>query len=207
MANEMGFDYMGMSYQEKVAAEGLPPAVIFGVSLVFVFLILAAQYESWALPVSVLLATPVSVFGAFAALTAVGLENDVYSQIGLVMLIGLSAKNAVLIVEFARMQTEMGRPFADAALAAARLRFRPILMTAFAFILGVFPLVLSSGAGAHSRAILGVTVLGGMLAATVVAILVIPVCYYLVETLMDRWKTGVRTGMRVAVSDPMKGEL
>jgi HAE1 family hydrophobic/amphiphilic exporter-1 len=180
--------------------------VIFAVSLLFVFLILAAQYESWALPVSVLLATPISVLGAFAALTAVGLENDVYSQIGLVMLIGLSAKNAVLIVEFSRMETEKGRPFADAALAAARLRFRPILMTAFAFILGVLPLVLSSGAGAHSRAILGVAVLGGMLAATVVGIVVIPVCYYVVEALMDRWRTGMSsTKIPVAVTDPLKG--
>jgi HAE1 family hydrophobic/amphiphilic exporter-1 len=183
MPNEMGFDYMGMSFQEKVAAEGLSPVVIFATSLLFVFLVLAAQYESWALPISVLLVTPISVFGAFGALSAIGLENDVYSQIGLVMLIGLSAKNAILIVEFARLETEKGRPLVEAALSAAKLRFRPIVMTALAFILGVLPLVLASGAGAHARVILGFTVLGGMLAATALGILVIPVCYYTVE----RW--------------------
>jgi HAE1 family hydrophobic/amphiphilic exporter-1 len=161
----------------------LSPVVIFATSLLFVFLILAAQYESWALPISVLLVTPISVFGAFGALSAIGLENDVYSQIGLVMLIGLSAKNAILIVEFARLETEKGRPLVEAALSAAKLRFRPIVMTALAFILGVLPLVLASGAGAHARVILGFTVLGGMLAATALGILVIPVCYYTVE----RW--------------------
>src|SRR5262249_31360000 len=127
MPREMGFDYMGMAYQEKVAAEGIRPGVIFAFSLLFVFLILAAQYERWSLPVSVLLATPVAVFGAFAALALRGTENDVYAQIGLVMLIGLGAKNAILIVEFAKMEYERGRPLADAALAGARLRLRPIL--------------------------------------------------------------------------------
>jgi len=199
MPKEMGFDYMGMSYQEKVAAEGMPPSVIFGFSLLFVFLILAAQYESWALPVSVLLATPISVFGAFAALWAIGLENDVYSQIGLVMLIGLSAKNAILIVEFAKMEVEKGRPVAEAALAGARLRLRPILMTAFAFILGVMPLAMASGAGAHARVILGFTVLGGMLAATLLAILFIPVLYYVVERWVTQRKAGERTAAPVTV--------
>ncbi len=196
MPREMGFDYMGMAYQEKVAAESVPPAVIFGLSLLFVFLILAAQYESWALPVSVLLATPVSVFGAFAALWAVGLEQDVYSQIGLIMLIGLSAKNAILIVEFARLEVEQGRPSITAALNAARLRLRPILMTAFAFILGVLPLVLASGAGAHARVILGFTVLGGMLAASVLAIMIVPVCYYQIE----RWFPARKVRADTAVS-------
>jgi HAE1 family hydrophobic/amphiphilic exporter-1 len=186
MPREMGFDYMGMAYQEKVAAQGVPPVVIFGLSLSFVFLILAAQYESWALPVSVLLATPIAVFGAFTALWGLGLENDVYSQIGLVMLIGLGAKNAILIVEFAKLEVEKGVPLADAALGAARLRLRPILMTAFAFILGVLPLVLASGAGAHARIILGITVLGGMLAATALAIFIIPVCFYVVERMTGR---------------------
>jgi len=193
MPGEMGFDYMGMAYQEKVAAEGVPPAVIFGLSLLFVFLILAAQYESWALPVSVLLATPISVFGAFAALWAIGLENDVYSQIGLVMLIGLSAKNAILIVEFAKAEVEKGRSPAEAALTAARLRLRPIVMTAFAFILGVLPLVIASGSGAHARAILGITVLGGMVAATLLAIVIIPVCFYVVERVV-RWRRATGVG-------------
>ncbi|BCA56894.1 Multidrug efflux system protein [Nitrospira sp. KM1] len=205
MPKEMGFDYMGMSYQEKVAAEGVPPSVIFGFSLLFVFLILAAQYESWALPVSVLMATPISVFGAFAALSAIGLENDVYSQIGLVMLIGLSAKNAILIVEFARMEVQKGRPYMEAALTGARLRLRPILMTAFAFILGVFPLVLSSGAGAHARVILGFTVLGGMFAASVLAIVVIPVSYYLVEKWFPVHKPVAPALVPGSIPEPAEG--
>src|SRR6202012_1587581 len=136
MPGEMGFDYSGMSFQEQKAAQGVPPAVIFGLSLLFVFLILAAQYESWSLPFSVLLSTPVAVLGAYLALNLRSLENDVYAQIGLVMLIGLSAKNAILIVEFARSEYASGESIYDAALGAARLRFRPIIMTAFAFILG-----------------------------------------------------------------------
>jgi HAE1 family hydrophobic/amphiphilic exporter-1 len=191
MPREMGFDYMGMSYQEKAAAEGVSPAVVFGFSLLFVFLILAAQYESWALPFAVLLATPISVFGAFAALGLRGLDNDVYSQIGLVMLIGLGAKNAILIVEFAKMEAEKGRPLLDAALAGARLRLRPILMTAFAFILGVMPLAIASGAGAQARIILGTAVLGGMLAASLLAILFIPVSFYVVERIAHGRRTTV----------------
>ena len=188
----MGFDYMGMSFQEKVAAEGVSASVIFGFSLLFVFLILAAQYESWALPFSVLLGTPVAVFGAFGALWLLKLvapqasENDVFTQIGLVMLIGLAAKNAILIVEFAKVEHEGGKPLIDAALAAARVRLRPILMTAFAFILGVVPLVLATGAGAHGRVLLGLAVFGGMLAASVIAIFLIPVTYYVVEKLSGR---------------------
>ena len=188
----MGFDYMGMSFQEKVASEGVPASVIFGFSLLFVFLILAAQYESWALPFSVLLVTPIAVFGAFAALYLLKLvapqasENDVFTQIGLVMLIGLSAKNAILIVEFAKAEFEGGKSIMDAALAAAQVRLRPILMTAFAFILGVVPLVLATGAGAHGRVLLGLAVFGGMLAATVIAIFLIPVTYCFVENLVHR---------------------
>ena len=155
MPAEMGYDYMGMSYQEKKAAEGVSPAVIFGMSLLFVFLILAAQYESWSLPFSVLLGTPIAVFGAFWFLWMRGLENNVYAQIGLVMLIGLAAKNAILIVEFAKMEFDKGKSAEEAALIAAKLRLRPILMTAFAFILGCVPLWTASGAGAISRRVLG----------------------------------------------------
>jgi HAE1 family hydrophobic/amphiphilic exporter-1 len=181
MPRGMGFDYSGMSFQEKVAEEGIPPAAVFGFSLLVVFLLLAAQYESWKLPFGVLLGTPIAVLGAVAALWVGHLELDVFSQIGLVMVIGLAAKNAILIVEFAKEEYERGIPLVEAALAAARLRLRPILMTAFAFILGVLPLVLSTGAGAVSRRILGATVLGGMLAATVIAIFIIPVTFYVSE--------------------------
>jgi len=183
---EMGFDYMGMSFQEQVAAQGVPPSVIFGFSLLMVFLILAAQYESWTLPFSVLLGVPIAVFGAYAGLWVRGFNNDVYAQIGLVMLIGLAAKNAILIVEFAKDEYEGGKSVVDAALAAARLRLRPILMTAFAFILGVVPLVTASGAGAQSRRILGTAVIGGMLAASLIAIFIIPVSFYVVERFAQR---------------------
>jgi HAE1 family hydrophobic/amphiphilic exporter-1 len=194
MPPEMGYDYMGMSYQEQKAREGIPPSVIFGFSLLFVFLILAALYESWSLPFSVLLSTPVAVFGAFFVLWLrrivlaaflpsymVQIEADVYSQIALVMLIGLAAKNAILIVEFAKEQFENGKPLVDAALEGARLRLRPILMTSFAFILGCVPLWIASGAGSVARQIMGTTVIGGMLAASVIGIFFIPACFYVVE--------------------------
>jgi multidrug efflux pump len=188
MPAEMGYDYMGMSYQEKKAAEGVSPAVIFGMSLLFVFLILAAQYESWSLPFSVLLGTPIAVFGAFLFLRMRGLENNVYAQIGLVMLIGLAAKNAILIVEFAKMEFDKGKSAEEAALTAAKLRLRPILMTAFAFILGCVPLWTATGAGAISRRVLGTAVIGGMLAASLLAIFLIPVSFDVVERLAHRKK-------------------
>ncbi len=152
MPREMGFDYIGMSYQEQKARQGVPPSVIFGFSLLFVFLILAALYESWTLPFSVLLSTPVAVF-----------------------------ENAILIVEFAKDQYEQGKPLVDAALEGARLRFRPIMMTSFAFILGCIPLWTASGAGAVARQVMGTTVIGGMLAASVVGVFFIPAMFYLVE--------------------------
>ena len=191
----MGFDYMGMSFQEQKAQQGVSPAVIFGFSILFVFLILAALYESWTLPFSVLLSTPVAVFGAFFVLFArrifglavlhryesLGLEFNVYAQIGLVMLIGLAAKNAILIVEFAKAEFEKGKPLADAALEGAKLRLRPILMTSFAFILGCVPLWRASGAGAISRQVMGTGVIGGMVAASGIAIFIIPALFYGIE--------------------------
>jgi HAE1 family hydrophobic/amphiphilic exporter-1 len=183
MPPDMGFDYSGMSFQEKVASEGVPPSAVFGLSLLVVFLLLAALYESWTLPFGVLLGTPIALLGALVALWLARYQLDVFSQIGLIMVIGLAAKNAILIVEFAKMEHERGASLMDAALTGARVRLRPILMTAFAFILGVMPLVLSTGAGANSRNILGTTVVGGMLAATMLAIFIIPVTFYVSERL------------------------
>jgi len=194
MPHEMGFDYMGMSYQEQKARQGVPAWAIFGLSLLFVFLVLAALYESWSLPWSVLLSTPVAVFGALVALWLrrvvlgwflppymVQMENDVYTQIGLVMLIGLGAKNSILIVAFAKEEYERGRPLVEAALDGARLRFRPLMMTALAFIVGCVPLWTASGAGAIARQIIGTTVIGGMVAETFIGRFFVPAIFYVVE--------------------------
>ena len=181
MPVQMGYDWTGMSYQEVKAAQGVSPSVIFGLSFLIVFLIMAAQYNSWTLPFSVLLGVPIAIFGAFAALYLRGLDNDVYAQVGLVMLIGLSAKNAILIVEFAKDEYESGKSLLEASLTGARLRLRPILMTAFAFILGCVPLWIANGAGAVSRRVLGTAVIGGMLAASLIAIFFIPVSFDVVE--------------------------
>ncbi len=181
MPQEMGFDYMGMSYQEQKAQQGVSPAMIFAFSLLCVFLILAAQYESWSLPFSVLLGTPIAIMGAFLGLWVRAQENNIYAQIGLVMLIGLAAKNAILIVEFAKMRYEQGLSLVDAALEGAQLRLRPILMTSFAFILGSLPLATAQGAGAISRQIMGTAVVAGMAAATAIAVFLIPVLFYIIE--------------------------
>jgi HAE1 family hydrophobic/amphiphilic exporter-1 len=202
MPSQMGYDYMGMSYQEYKAGQGVSPMTIFGLSFLVVFLIMAAQYESWTLPFSVLLGVPIAVFGAFLALYLRRLDNDVYAQIGLVMLIGLSAKNAILIVEFAKAEYDGGSTLIDAALAGARLRLRPILMTAFAFILGCVPLWIASGAGAVSRRVLGSVVIGGMLAASLLAIFFIPVSFDVVERLGNLGKA--REAKTVPAGDPQK---
>ncbi len=193
LPTDMAYSWNAMSYQERAAAGS--GAMVFVLALVFVFLILAAQYESWSLPAGVLLGTPIAIFGAMAGLWISGLflpgyQNNVFAQIGLVMLIGMAAKNAILIVEFAKMKSDQGSSILEAALSAAKDRFRPILMTAFSFILGVLPLLVASGAGAEARKVMGMTVFSGMLAATVLGVLIIPALYVLVETLSGRAKAS-----------------
>jgi HAE1 family hydrophobic/amphiphilic exporter-1 len=178
---EMGYAWNGLSYQEKIAEGGT--AKVLGLSLVFVFLILAALYESWSLPFSVLLSTPVAVLGAYLGLLSRHYDNNVYAQIGLVMLVGLTAKNAILIVEFAKDQKDKGRHVVEAALEGARLRLRPILMTSFAFIFGCVPLWIASGAGAAGRRIMGTAVIAGMLAATLLGVFLVPSLFVLFERL------------------------
>jgi len=216
MPSGMGFDYMGMSFQEEKASQGVSPFAIFGLSLLFAFLILAALYESWTLPFSVLLSVPIAVFGAFATLlvrrmidllvfkqyTGLGLENNVYAQIGLVMLIGLAAKNAILIVEFAKAGYDKGESLSDAALEGARLRLRPILMTSFAFILGCVPLWRASGSGAVSRQVMGTAVIGGMTAASAIAIFIIPALFYMIERLGGARVEGLKAAQPGAAGLP-----
>jgi HAE1 family hydrophobic/amphiphilic exporter-1 len=185
-----GFDYSGMSFQEQQAEKGVPSWAVFGLSLVFVFLILAALYESWTLPFSVLLSTPVAILGAYVALHLRSFENDIFATIGLVMLIGLSAKNAILIVEFAKLNYESGQSICEAALNAAHLRFRPIVMTALAFIVGCLPLWAATGSGAASRRILGTVVVGGMTLSTVMGLIFIPVTFAVVEYVSHRFARG-----------------
>ena len=195
-----------MSFQERAAAGS--GASVFVLALLFVFLILAAQYESWSLPLGVLLGTPIAIFGAMLGLWLAGLmlpgyQNNVFAQIGLVMLIGMAAKNAILIIEFAKLKAEEGMSALDAALAAARDRFRPILMTAFSFILGVLPLLVASGAGAEARKVMGMTVFSGMLAATVIGVLIVPALYVFVERSGKKANDDeqtVPTGVRIVKS-------
>jgi hydrophobe/amphiphile efflux-1 (HAE1) family protein len=189
LPDDMSYAWNAMSFQEK-AAEG-SGSIVFVMALVFVFLILAAQYESWSLPLSVLFGVPIAVFGAMAGLSIARIfsesyENNVFAQIGLVMLIGMSAKNAILIVEFAKIERESGKSAFDAAIEAARQRFRPILMTAFSFILGVLPLLVATGAGAEARKVMGMTVFSGMLVATIVGVLVVPALYVFVDRYIAR---------------------
>jgi HAE1 family hydrophobic/amphiphilic exporter-1 len=184
LPRDFAFEWTGITFQELKA--GSIATVVFALAIIFVFLILAAQYESWSMPFMVLLAVPLALFGALLALWLRGKQIDVYSQIGFVMLIGLAAKNAILIVEFARRRREEGLSIVDAAMEAARLRLRPILMTAFAFILGVVPLMIATGAGAASRQSIGTTVFGGMLAATILTLAFVPVFYAVIEELRER---------------------
>jgi len=189
LAPDMSYAWNAMSFQEKAAAGS--GSLVFVMALVFVFLILAAQYESWSLPFSVLLGVPIAVFGAVGGLWIMRMfsesyENNVFAQIGLVMLIGMSAKNAILIVEFAKVERERGRSAYEAAMEAARQRFRPILMTAFSFILGVLPLLIATGAGAEARKVMGMTVFSGMLVATVLGVLLVPALFVVVDRIVNR---------------------
>jgi HAE1 family hydrophobic/amphiphilic exporter-1/multidrug efflux pump len=189
LPSNLTYFWTGSVFQQKRAGSQAP--YIFALALVFVFLVLAAQYESWVVPFAVILCIPFAVFGAFLGLSLRSMSNDIYAQVGLVMLIGLAAKNAILIVEFARLSHARGTPLVQAAIEGARLRLRPILMTSFAFIFGAVPLAIATGAGANSRQVLGTTVVFGMIAATLIGIFIVPVFYVVLQGLVERPQPGV----------------
>src|SRR5690606_7426933 len=192
------YEWNGATLQEKLAGGQAP--LIIAMALVFVFLVLAAQYESWVVPFSVLFGIPFAALGAFGALTLRGMANDIYAQVGMVMLIGLAAKNAILIIEFAKLAHERGASVVEAAIEGARLRLRPILMTSFAFILGTLPLAIASGAGSGARRVLGTAVIGGMLLATIIGIFMVPVFYVLIQGGVERLQAR-RAAAKGAVGD------
>jgi hydrophobic/amphiphilic exporter-1 (mainly G- bacteria), HAE1 family len=180
-----GFEWTAMSYQEK--AVGSQPYFVFALALLLVYFVLAGQYESWILPLAVILGVPLALLGTVTALTILGAANDLYTQIGLVLLIALGSKNAILVVEYARQRRAEGMEIASAAVEGARLRFRPILMTSFAFILGVFPLVIATGAGAGARRSIGLAVFSGMIASTCLVVVFVPSFYVVMQRMQERW--------------------
>jgi HAE1 family hydrophobic/amphiphilic exporter-1 len=186
------FEWTAMSFQEKLVGNQI--YYIFALAMLLVYLVLAGQYESWFMPVAVILAVPLSLLGPVMVLMGLGIDNNLYTQIGLVLLIALSAKNAILIVEVARERRVFdGKPIIEAAIEAARMRFRPILMTSFAFILGVVPLVLATGAGASARKSIGIAVFSGMLASTCLAVLFVP-SFFVVVRRFEEWRAARKTG-------------
>jgi HAE1 family hydrophobic/amphiphilic exporter-1 len=197
---EMSYEFADLSYQEKKASGSASRS--FALSIAFVFIILAALYESWTLPFSVLLSVPVAILGAFLGLILRGYDLNIYSQIGLIVLVGLAAKNAILIVEFARDELAKGRGLVDATLEGARLRLRPILMTSFAFIMGCLPLWLASSSGAAGRRILGTVVITGMLLATGIGIFLIPPIFYLIEKFSLRFTKDRHSETKTVVAEP-----
>jgi HAE1 family hydrophobic/amphiphilic exporter-1 len=193
-----GYEWTAMSYQEKAVSNQI--YYVFGLAMILVYLVLAGQYESWYAPISVILAVPLSLLGPMSVLTGFRIDNNLYVQIGLILLIALSAKNAILIVEVAReYRVRDGKPLFDSAVEAARARFRPILMTSFAFILGVAPLVLATGAGASARKSIGVTVFSGMLASTCLAVLFVPAFFVVVQR-FEEWRADRKKQTKPAVT-------
>jgi len=192
-----GYEWTAMSYQEK--AVGSQIYFVFGLALLLVYFVLAGQYESWILPLSVILGVPLALLGTVSALTILGAASNLYTQIGLILLIALGSKNAILIVEYARQRRAEGMEIVTAAVEGARLRFRPILMTSFAFILGVFPLVIATGAGAGARRSIGLAVFSGMIASTCLVVVFVPSFYVVMQRIEERWR---RRGARHEMPAP-----
>jgi HAE1 family hydrophobic/amphiphilic exporter-1 len=198
MPPHVGYEWTAMSYQENLVGNQM--YIVFAMALLLVYLVLAGQYESWYRPLAVLFAVPIALIGPVAALSALHIDNNLYTQIGIVLLIALSAKNAILIVEFARELRAGGKSIAEAAVEAARARFRPILMTSFAFIFGVAPLVLATGAGASARASIGITVFTGMIASTCLAILFVPSFFVIVQR-FEEWRLARKNKLAPAATE------